>query len=102
VDADHRRYFEIVRGSALECAAIQDVLVVGKALDKTASQSGKMELERMAARLSRLGGRGYQVREGQTIHGDERRDSDFAPDFDTDPDPDPDFDFDFDGDGKET
>lgn len=26
-DADRKRYFEIVRGSALECAAIQDVLV---------------------------------------------------------------------------
>jgi len=88
-DADRRRYFEIARGSALECAAIQDVLVVGKALDKTASQSRKMELDRMAAMLSRLGGRGYQVREGQAIYGDERRDPDF--DFDTD----------FDEDGKE-
>lgn len=29
VEADRRRYFEIARGSALECAAIQDVLVVG-------------------------------------------------------------------------
>ncbi len=27
-EADRRRYFEIERGSALECAAIQDVLVV--------------------------------------------------------------------------
>ena len=98
MDADHRRYFEIARGSALESAAIQDVLVVGKALDKTESQSRKLELERMAAMLSRLGGRGYQVREGQTIHGDERRDSGFDPDFA----PDPDFDFDFHGDGKET
>jgi four helix bundle protein len=33
-DADRRRYFEIARGSALECAAIQDVLVVGKALEE--------------------------------------------------------------------
>ena len=31
-EADRRRYFEIARGSALECAGIQDVLVVGKAL----------------------------------------------------------------------
>ena len=88
-DADRRRYFESERWSALECAAIQDVLVVGKALDKTESQSCKMELDRMAAMLSRPGGRGYQVREGQIIYGDERRDPDF--DFDTD----------FDEDGKE-
>ena len=36
-EADRRRYFEIARGSALECAAIQDVLVVGKALKKRKS-----------------------------------------------------------------
>ena len=48
-DANRRRYFEIARGSALECAAIADVLVVGKALDKTESQSRKIELDRMTA-----------------------------------------------------
>ena len=37
-EADRRRYFEIARGSALECAAIQDVLVVGKALDRGESR----------------------------------------------------------------
>ena len=31
----------------------------------------------MAAMLSRLGGRGYQLREDQTIYGDERHDFDF-------------------------
>jgi hypothetical protein len=36
--------------------------------------------------LSRLGGRGYQVREDQTIYGDER--NDFDPDFDSDLDED--------------
>jgi len=36
--ADRRRYFEIARGSALECAAIQDVLVVGKGIEKKTSQ----------------------------------------------------------------
>jgi four helix bundle protein len=60
-EADRRRHFEIARGSALECAAIQDVLVVGKALEEAQSQSRKKELDRMAAMLSRLGGRGYHV-----------------------------------------
>jgi len=64
--ADRWRYFEIARGSVLECAAIQDVLVVGKALDKMESQNRKDELDRMAAMLS-LGGRGYQVRENQGV-----------------------------------
>jgi four helix bundle protein len=79
--ADRRRYFEIARGSALECAAIQNVLVVGKALDKMESQNRKDELDRMAAMLSRLGGRGYQVRENQGVYS-----VDFDPDSDFDPD----------------
>ena len=39
--ADRRRFFEIARGSTMECAAIHDVLVVGKALDRTESQERK-------------------------------------------------------------
>jgi four helix bundle protein len=83
-DADRRRYFEIARGSALECAAIQDVLVVGKALDDVESQSRKNELDRMAAMLSRLGGRGYQVAEDHATYGSPRADvdTDFDSDFD--------------------
>ena len=83
-DADRRRYFEIARGSALECAAIQDVLVVGEALDEAESRNRKTELDRMAAMLSRLGGRGYQVREEASA-------SDGNP---VDPDPDSDSDLD--------
>jgi four helix bundle protein len=98
-DADRRRYFEIARGSALECAAIQDVLVVGKALDKVESRSRKDELDRMAAMLSRLGGRGYQVQEERVAYGN--TESDFDPDSDFDFDPDSDSDFDWDGDNKE-
>jgi hypothetical protein len=45
-----------------ECAAIQDVLVVGKALEEIESQGRKNELDRMATMLSRLGGRGYNVK----------------------------------------
>ena len=40
-EADRRRYFEIARGSALECAAIQDVLVVGKRWMKQKTENGK-------------------------------------------------------------
>ncbi|WP_321492514.1 four helix bundle protein [uncultured Desulfobacter sp.] len=57
--SDRRRFFEIARGSALECAAIQDVLVVGKALDLEESRKWKVNLDRIAVMLSKLGGRGY-------------------------------------------
>ncbi len=83
-EADRRRYFEIARGSALECAAIQDVLVVGKALREAESQSRKVELDHMAAMLSRLGGRGYQVREDQLDYGNGKDDFDPDSDFDLD------------------
>ncbi len=62
-EPDRRRYFEIARGSALECAAIQDVLVVGNALEEKTSKGRKSKLDRMAVMLSRLGGRGYSSEE---------------------------------------
>ncbi len=83
-EADRRRYFEIARGSALECAAVQDVLVVGNGLDEQENQEHKVELDRMAAMLSRLGGRGYCVKEEAPVYG--RAEFDFDPDSDFDPD----------------
>lgn len=80
-EADRRRYFEIARGSALECAAIQDVLVVGNALDEKQSLERKGELDRIAAMLSRLGKRGYKLNEESSGYG-------IDPDIDSDLDPD--------------
>jgi four helix bundle protein len=68
-EPDRRRYFEIARGSVFECAAIQDVLVVGKALDAQESREHKVELDRMAAMLTRLGRRGYVVKEECAAYG---------------------------------
>jgi len=62
-NSDRRRYFDIARGSVLECAAIQDVLVVGRVLHESESQERKNLLDRMAVMLSRLGGRGYDMDE---------------------------------------
>jgi four helix bundle protein len=84
LEADRRRYFEIARGSSLECAAIQDVLVVGKALDREESRYRKIELDRIAAMLSRLGGRGYCVEEVTEPY----EQAEFDPDPDSDFDPD--------------
>ncbi|HRR34382.1 MAG TPA: hypothetical protein P5026_09805 [Kiritimatiellia bacterium] len=65
----------------LGCAAIQDTLAVGKAPDEAESQNRKTELDRMAAMLSRLGGRGCQLREEAVPYGD-------PVDADSDPDSD--------------
>ena len=81
-EADRRRYFEIARGSALECAAVQDVLRVGNALEENEHQDRKKHLDRIAAMLSSLGGRGYSVREDAAIYDAEP--SDFDPDSDFD------------------
>ena len=85
IEADRRRYFEIARDSALECAAIQDVLVVGNALDKEESSSHKTDLNRIVAMLIRLGGRGYRLRDAETDYdtelGDNDNDNDNESDF---------------------
>ena len=60
---DRRRFFEIARGSTLECAAIQDVLAVSAALSDEQNQTGKQILDRIAAMLTRLGGRAYPEQE---------------------------------------
>lgn len=66
--ADRRKFFEIARGSALECAAIQDVLFVCSAMKKDEHHARKNEIDRMAVMLSRLGGRGFSVEESQSAY----------------------------------
>ncbi|MFU8848460.1 MAG: four helix bundle protein [Opitutales bacterium] len=79
--ADRRRFFEIARGSALECAAIQDVLVACNALESTLHSEKKEIIDRIAIMLSRLGGRGFPVQEEQAAYG---KINDFDADFDAD------------------
>jgi len=52
---DRRRYFEISRGSALECAAVQDVLEVCGVLSPEENTKAKRLLDRIVAMLTRLG-----------------------------------------------
>ena len=82
-DGDRRRYFEIARGSALECGAIQDVLEVYGALSAEENARAKAVLDRIVAMLTRLGRRGYTVREEAAGYGAHGTDSD----ADTDSDP---------------
>jgi four helix bundle protein len=81
---DRRRFFEIARGSALECAAIQDVLKVCKAISEENNQEGKAMLDRIVAMLTRLGKRGYSVYEERSDYGDEFNKNDSDTDSDTD------------------
>jgi len=52
--ADRRRFFDIARGSALECAATQDVLQIGGALSVTENDRGKRLLVRIVSMLVKL------------------------------------------------
>ena len=51
---DRARYFEIARGSAFECAAIQDVLTASDGLDSDSSRERKLKLKRIVSMLTRM------------------------------------------------
>jgi four helix bundle protein len=52
--ADRRRFFAIARGSALECAAIHDVLVAGAGISRETSAVGETLLVRIVAMLTKM------------------------------------------------
>lgn len=81
-DGDRRRYFEIARGSALECGAVQDVLQVCGALSPEENESRKALLDRIVAMLTKLGRRGYAVHEEISEYSSVEKTD---PDTDTDP-----------------
>ncbi len=51
---DRARYLDIARGSALECAAIQDVLVVSGGVSRETDHELKSRLVRIVAMLTRM------------------------------------------------
>ena len=65
-NADRRRFFEIVRGSAMECAAIQDCLIACKILTADQDTTGKAMLHRIVSMLTKLGQRNHELREDST------------------------------------
>jgi len=60
---DRRRFFEISRGSALECAAIQDILETCEAIPKSTNIEGKQTLVRIVSMLTKLETRNYELAE---------------------------------------
>lgn len=51
---DKGRYFEIARGSAMECAAIHDILMAIVAIESDSLLHGKTQLKRIVAMLTKL------------------------------------------------
>jgi len=52
--ADRKRFFQIARGSALECAAILDELLIMKVLHEAEVQEGKKLLHRIVSMLTKM------------------------------------------------
>ena len=75
-ESDRRRFFEIARGSALECAAIQDVLEVCDVVGASENEEGKAMLFRIVSMLTKLGKRDYGVREEAAPYDDHDHDND--------------------------
>jgi four helix bundle protein len=67
-EGDRRRYFEIARGSALECGAVQDVLEVCGGLSSAENAQAKILLDRIVAMLTKLGQRGYSIGDDQAVY----------------------------------
>ncbi len=66
---DRARYFDIARGSSLECVAIQDVLVVSRGIKLAESDRLKAKLKRLVAMLTRLALRVESVSESPAPYG---------------------------------
>ncbi len=69
------RFFEIARGSALECASIHDVLHVCGAIDDESNLRGKSHLKRIVSMLKRLIQRAQTVAESGIEYEYEYRDA---------------------------
>ncbi|NJM48456.1 MAG: four helix bundle protein, partial [Alkalinema sp. RU_4_3] len=74
---DKNRFFEIARGSALECASIHDVLRVCDAIDVESNRRGKSDLKRIVSMLTRLIQRTSNVSEGSVEYEYEYRDAEY-------------------------
>ena len=72
---DKNRFFEIARGSALECAAIHDVLLVCDAIDDDSNCRGKTDIKRIVSMLTRLIQRTHGVSEDRIEY--EYRDAEY-------------------------
>jgi four helix bundle protein len=75
-NADRRRYVEIARGSALECASILDCLKAYEVLTVAQDKQGKTMLIRIVSMRTQLGLREHEIRETSVFDGDDDDDND--------------------------
>ncbi len=66
---DRRRFFEIARGSAFECASVLDILVACETTTRKEAEPGKRLLLRIVSRLSKLSAVVAKVREESMAYG---------------------------------
>ena len=69
-NADRRRFFEVARGSALECAAIQDCLEACHVFSPELNGEGKTMLLSIVSMLTKLAQRDHELREEPAGYGD--------------------------------
>ena len=60
---DRNRFLDVARGSALECASVQDVLLACNGIDTTTHHAGKRQLKRIVSMLTKLLARSDRVTE---------------------------------------
>jgi four helix bundle protein len=65
---DRSRFFDIARGSALERAAVHDILTVCHAIDPDYNLTGKSQLRRIVAMLTKLVARNDSVLETPAVY----------------------------------
>jgi hypothetical protein len=74
---DKNRFFDFARGSALECAAIHDILISFEAIDSELNRIGKTNLKRIVSMLTRLIQRSDSVSEESIEYEYEYRDAEY-------------------------
>ena len=74
---DKNRFFEIARGSALECAAIHDILTAFAAIDEESNSQGKSPWRRIVSMLTRLIQRSDRVAQDPIEYEYEYRDAEY-------------------------
>jgi four helix bundle protein len=74
---DRGRFFEIARGSALECAAVLDELRIMNALEEKETIEGKKFLHRIVSMLTKMTKPAREVREDSPFYGIQSRDVEF-------------------------
>ena len=72
---DKNRFFEIARGSAVECAAIHGILEAFAAIDEESHHLGKSQLKRIVSMLTRLIQRTNRAADGKSEY--EYRDAEY-------------------------